>query len=332
MCRDFGDGVFSAAARAESRKTNWVLDKTPNHASCARLLAEVYPDAAYVQIIRNPRDAISSARDLWSDWNPRLRSWQGAATDWKNTVEDCRTHLSGLRYHEVRYEDLLAEPEKEFAAILDAVGLPHDPSYVEQAVEFGRAPVNVRPSDQRISDAKWADIERAAERDIVEVAGDLMVELGYLSGDERERILAEGATWRAVRRGGRQLAQQPQRALRHAGRLARRSRATGPEQRRATVKDVATRATSAAVQGDAGTLAALLRPNVELDHDGDVTRGAAVVAAALCTAMTDASVTPFMFDERAAAVEVVVSGAPRQHHRYYVHRGQISRIVIEGGK
>jgi hypothetical protein len=327
LCRNFIDGVFSAASHASPRKTEWVLDKTPNHAACARLLAEVYPDATYVQIIRNPRDAISSARDLWSDFNPRLRNWQRAATDWKTTVEDCRLHLSGLRYHEVRYEDLLAETETEFAAILDAAGLPHDPSYVEQAVEFGRAPVNVRPSDQRISDAKWADIERAAERDIVEVAGDLMVELGYLAQGDRERIVGRPDPRRALSAARAQSAIVARTLVpRTARRLTRRLRPNP-----ANVMQLVRKLIDTAVAGDVAGSIDLLSPQVTLDVAGTrEATGRQHVAPRLCELLRGTQAIPTAADREAAAVEVIASSGPRQQHRYYVERGHVARIVIDG--
>jgi hypothetical protein len=327
LTREFVDGVFSAAADASRPAAGWMLDKTPNHAQCGRLLAEVYPDATFVQIIRNPRDAISSQRDLWSEWNPRLRVWADAAADWCATVNDCRTHFSGLRYHEVRYESLLAEPVAELSRIFEVAGLRHDPDFVEQAVDFGKAPVNVRPSDPRISAAKWAGDNPLAEREIAAVAGDLMVELGYLDADTRSEILA-----RRARRTHRPDTERVARYVRRAWGANRRGGALRTSQNAAQVREIATRATDLALQGNVAALQPLLRPDVELVHDDRTVRGAAEVAALLCADLHAASVVPFMSDTRAAAVEVVVAGAPRQHHRYYVHRGRISRIVIEGGR
>jgi hypothetical protein len=332
LARAFVDGVFTAAQRASRPQARWVLDKTPNHAHCARLLAEVYPDATFVQIIRNPRDALGSAHDLWADWNPTLRNWAAAAADWRRTVEDCRTHLGPLRYHEVRYEDLLAEPVSELTKILEAAGLSADPDFVTAAVEFGKAPVNVRPSDQRISQAKWADLDPRAYQQIVEVAGDLMTELGYLDARSRAEILQRHATRRALRRGAGRLSGAPARAAQHARRVAGRVAALRSAQGPAEVTDIATRATSAARQGDVEALVPLLRADVELVRDDATVSGAAAVAESLCARMREATIVPFMSDDRAAAVEVTVADEPRQHHRYYVRRGRISRIVIEGGR
>ncbi|HWC35196.1 MAG TPA: sulfotransferase [Mycobacteriales bacterium] len=331
LTRDFVDGVFSAAADASRPGAGWVLDKTPNHALCAQLLSEVYPDAIYIQIVRNPRDSISSARDLWSGWNPRLRDWRGAAADWRATVEDCRRHLGGLRYHEVRYEDLLAEPVKELGAILEFAGLRHDDSYVEDAVSFGKAPVNVRPSDRRISAAKWADIDPRAEQDIVAVVGDLMVASGYLDEAQRREILARHPVRRSARAATAQLAASSRTAASRGRRLSRRARdVVTRTQRSADVRATVAKLIAAAQSGDATATAALLKSDVEAELPTGNIKGAAAVAAELCRSLDGASVVPFIADEQAVAVEVLRPGKPREHHRYFVSAKVISRVVVEG--
>ncbi|HEX3898845.1 MAG TPA: sulfotransferase [Mycobacteriales bacterium] len=334
LARGLVDGVLTGATRNGQDNAVRVLDKTPNHARTAALLAEVYPDATFVQIVRNPRDALSSARDLWSGWNARLRDWSASAADWCATVEDCRTHLGPLRYHEVQYEDLLADPVPQLTEILKATGLPYDEAFVADAVEFGKAPVNVRPSDQRISANKWADIDADAEQQIVEVAGDLMVELGYLDEAQRSAILSRRSARRTattVRRGG-------ERALRAASRRATMAGTNAAHRLRnrqtsESVMAVTKELIAAATRGDEVAARRLLAASAELSHsDGRTTRGPQAVAAELCLAVKDAQVIPFVADETAAAVEVVRPNSPRVHQRYYVARGLVTRIVIEGDR
>jgi hypothetical protein len=334
LARAFVDGLLTGATRIEEAGATRVLDKTPNHAHTAGRLAEVYPDATFIQIIRNPRDALSSARDLWRDWNPRLHDWSAIAADWRATVEDCRTHLSPLRYHEVRYEDLLNDPMTQFPAILEAAGLRYDDEYVANAVEFGKAPVNVRPSDQRISAAKWADIDPDAERQIVEVAGELMVELGYLTDDGRHAILARQSARRAAaavrREGSRTLRGAQQRVTRTATRASDRLR---NHQHPGAVMATTRTLVAAAKDGDAATVQTLLSAKAKIVYaDQTTTQGAAAVARELCESLTGAEVIPVVADRLAAAVEVVQPGAPRMHQRYYVTRGVVTLVVIEGNK
>ncbi|HVX68603.1 MAG TPA: sulfotransferase [Mycobacteriales bacterium] len=327
LTRAFVDGMFSATVAATRPDATRVLDKTPNHALCARRMAEVYPDATYIHIIRNPRDALSSARDLWADWNPELRDWRAAAAGWRGTVLDCRTQLSGLRYHEVRYEDLLTDPHRHLAEILGAAGLSHDDEYVAAAVDFGKAPVNVRPSDRRISADKWAAIDPAAEQDVVSVAGELMVELGYIDGAERDRILAR----RSLRRSVGTLRSTLRGSATATGAKARQ-RAAARRQAPASVQAVSRRLVAAATARDLAAVTALLSSDVVLEAEGGArSTGAQLVAGRLCDVLGGARAIPVTADRHAAAVEVMPDDGRRQQHRYYVGRGKVTRIVIEGG-
>ncbi len=195
LIRGLVDGLFlRMQARARAGATR-VLDKTPNHVPHAARLAEVYPDAAFVHIIRDGRDAAASAQDLWS-FDESWRTHGRVAARWREAVVDVRTHLAGRWYHEVRYEDLVADTPHHLAAILRHLELEHDDTFVTEAASFGRTPVNVRPSRSEVGIRKWGDLDHDLEREIVVAAGDLLVELGYLDPDERDAILARRATGR----------------------------------------------------------------------------------------------------------------------------------------
>jgi hypothetical protein len=302
-----------------------VLDKTPNHVACARDAAEVYPDASYVHIIRDGRDSVSSQRDLWSGWDARLRAWDVAAAGWRDAVLDCRRHLRDLDYHEVRYEDLVLDPEKRFAEVLDAVGLDHDDAYVEQAVHFGRAPINVRPSDARVGVRKWAGTDPRGERAIVAAVGDLLVELGYLDEPDRRRILAD-RPWQDVVQDGVTSARTL--ATKAAARLRRKAaevRSTGPTP---TVRRAAAeRFAGAVLAGDASKVS--LAASVSLE--GDAARsGDADVAAWLVATFAGARVAAVDADSDAAALQLVTKDGSRHIVRLYGDPDWPTKVVTQG--
>jgi hypothetical protein len=192
--------------------------------------------------------------------------------------------------------------------------------------------VNVRPSDQRISANKWADIEADAEQQIVEVAGDLMVELGYLDEAQRAAIVSRRSARRTAvtaRRGG-------ERVVRAAGQRAAAAGTTAvrrlrKQQTSRVVMTVTRLVIAAATSGDEAAVQRLLATSVELSNsDQGITRGQQAVAAELCAALADAQVIPFVADDTAAAVEVVRPDSPRVHQRFYVVDGRVAQIVVEG--
>jgi hypothetical protein len=58
----------------------------------------------------------------------QIGSWRRHVHSWLDA--------SGLRCHVVRFEDLRADPERAFARVVDACGLPTDPGLVRRAVAF----------------------------------------------------------------------------------------------------------------------------------------------------------------------------------------------------
>ena len=205
LIRELVDGVMLRMRDTSRPDATHVLDKTPNHIPYAGQVAETHPDAAFIQIIRDGRESAASAHDLWS-WSDAYGSHRRNAARWRDAILDCRTHLSRLRYCEVRYEDLLNDTVGELARVYDLIGLPYDEAFLARSAEFGQTPVNVRPSRPGVSSRKWAGTPAYAQREMLLEAGELMVELGYLDakqlkqGLRRRPLSAAGAALRRPRR------------------------------------------------------------------------------------------------------------------------------------
>lgn len=105
--------------------------------------------------------------------------------------------VSGLRCHLVRFEDLHRDPERTFAHVLDACGLPPDPGLVRKAVAFSdfaelrrqelergftERPRNARGEFFRRGEVgAWREglpVELAAR--LIECSREMMVRFGYL--------------------------------------------------------------------------------------------------------------------------------------------------------
>jgi hypothetical protein len=328
MIRRLLDDVFETMRVHARPEATRILDKSPNHIPYAADLAEVYPDAAFVHIIRDARDSVSSQRDLWGAWDRASREWETAGRRWVASVEDNRRHLSHLRYHEVVYEDLVRDPVARLAGVFDAVGLEHHPDFVTQVVEFCRAPINVRPSDARVGVRKWDDMDPIGERDIVRVAGDLMVGLGYLDDGERQTILRRRSLRDApvfVRdRSGRAVRGARSRAGAAVADLRRRG--PSPGDRRA----LAERLAAALVAGDVDAAAVLLGDRCALEEGDRGVTGRGAVAARLVELDRGGRVVESRADERAASVHVITPDGGHLLHRVFGDGDRASRIVVQG--
>lgn len=135
--RRFADlfGGFQQDYAAARGKRRWA-DKTPMYALHIDLIDAVFPDAQVVHVIRDPRDVVTSHRERFGYW-----SAMKAVVKWPRYVEHARllgTRLGTDRYHEVRYEALVRDPEPTMrallafldeswsAAVLDPDAHPHD--------------------------------------------------------------------------------------------------------------------------------------------------------------------------------------------------------------
>jgi hypothetical protein len=342
LLRRLTDGIFETMRASNRPKATRILDKTPNHEAYAAHLRELYPDASYVHIIRDARDSVSSQRDLWGSWHEASRVWTSAARNWQMGIEDNRRHLAGGRYHELRYEDLVRDPIAGLTAVYDAVGLAHDPEFVEAVVAFCRAPINVRPSDERVGVRKWADMDPLGERDIVVEAGVLMVELGYLTDDER-RTIAARRSWKDVPRTANE---QSRHVAAGAARRIRskvkgfRDHAPAP----ATVRATGDKLGAAVTTGDVDAAAAMLTRDARLEEptNGATTTGAGrggasgarAVAERLVEVGGGGRVASTRADAEAVSIHLVTESGAHLHVRAFRPKDgdgtTVQRLVIQG--
>ena len=108
---------------------------------------------------------------------------------WRKEVGDARSlgrRVGASRYHEVRYEDLVAEPEATVRAICAFAAIPFEPAMLDYT---GAVDVSAKPHQQRLLTPPTSGVrswrEDMSVEDVVafeSVAGDLLSELGYEVG------------------------------------------------------------------------------------------------------------------------------------------------------
>lgn len=99
---------YALYAQREGGKSRWG-DKTPSYVLHIPLLAQLFPQAQFLHIIRDGRDiALSISEKLWGGGSAVY-----AAALWQAYVTQARitgSRLPRTQYQEVRYEDLVATP------------------------------------------------------------------------------------------------------------------------------------------------------------------------------------------------------------------------------
>jgi Sulfotransferase family len=129
----FYDRIFRRYAETHG-KGRWG-DKTPFHTWHVDDMARVFPDAAFIAIVRHPGGCVGSNM---SRWGQSIRH----ATDHyrRYNLEIARVAVKyGDRFAVVRYEDLVLQPEPVLRELLDWLGEDWSPSVLEHhAVQGSR--------------------------------------------------------------------------------------------------------------------------------------------------------------------------------------------------
>lgn len=197
--RHLVDRVFLETLERTKPDARYIVERTPWHASHVPLIAEVYPDARVVNIVRDGR---AVARSLVAmPWGPD--SIAEAAAEWRDAVVDARTAGAALgdRYREVVYETLLGDPRGGTGELFAWLGLDLPDETWERILDEAGAEFNVDPAAPAIRTDKWRDQLSAAElRDFERIAGDQLDALGYPRASTRSRRPRARSSMRAVAR------------------------------------------------------------------------------------------------------------------------------------
>jgi hypothetical protein len=185
-CSTFSD-VVTAMFQHLSRKQDKLRwgDKSPMHVQHITTLAQYFPNARFIHIIRDGRDAAQSFHRRWR-YDPRLAIWR-----WKRAVRDGRSQGSRLgpqQYLEVRYEALTQDPETQMQRICDFAGLSFDPAVLGSSMrQMDPGHTNARAGRIVQNSQKWRSYFSSEQLAAMEaLSGKALAELGYpveIAGD-----------------------------------------------------------------------------------------------------------------------------------------------------
>lgn len=187
-----GRGV-NALFRSRSKGLTWI-DATPSYTLMAAELAQMFPTAKFLHMLRDGRAVVSSMVNSGFDteW---ARDFQVACKTWHHFV------AAGVRFESefpdrclrMSHETLTVDPDACIAQIFDFLELEHSTNAVEfikrKRVNSSYDNVhgaNVRsvksPEGLRIK--RWDSWSREMTRDFLKVNSELMESLGYCQGNE----------------------------------------------------------------------------------------------------------------------------------------------------
>ena len=108
--------------------------KSPTHSWRIPTLLDLFPDARFVHIVRDPYTVFSSTVNLWKSLyrthglqTPTFAGLEEYVFRTFNhlytKLEEGKRRLAPGRFHEVRYEDLIADPERQMGLLYDRLQL-----------------------------------------------------------------------------------------------------------------------------------------------------------------------------------------------------------------
>ena len=196
-----GYRAFYRLYAARFGKARWG-DKTPLHCLELNAIRQVLPEARFIHIIRDGRDAALSLRRMW--FSPGWEIETQAAYWRKCVLAARRAGLGRPDYTEVRYEDLILSTRETLDLICARIGLSYDDAMLSY---YTRTPERLREhkgrtlpdgttlltQEERLRQQKrtteppdpacvfaWKRAMSAEERGRFQrVAGDLLKDLGY---------------------------------------------------------------------------------------------------------------------------------------------------------
>lgn len=198
LCRSTAQKVLDRIAYRDP-DADMVLEKSPKHALHIEWIARLFPEANFIHVLRDPRDAVTSIMEAGKSWG---RGWApvhpaDASRMWKRNVGSARKGGALTpRYMEVRYEALKRNTEEQLSRLYEHLGLHADEHLCAEAVEACRID-RLRKKEERKDRAVpgtdtpdtffrkgqaggWRDeLSKSQVRLVEMVCGDLMRDIGY---------------------------------------------------------------------------------------------------------------------------------------------------------
>ncbi|MFO1205155.1 MAG: sulfotransferase [Burkholderiales bacterium] len=124
-------GIFEALIRVDTNAPRgsgriWG-DKSPSYIDDLPLINRLYPEGRVLHMVRDVRDYCVSMQEAWG------KDVRRAAQRWADEVLQARRdgQALGARYAELRYEDLLREPEAALRRACAFIGVAFEPKMLE---------------------------------------------------------------------------------------------------------------------------------------------------------------------------------------------------------
>ncbi|HJZ57978.1 MAG TPA: sulfotransferase, partial [Gemmataceae bacterium] len=153
--------------------------KSPPHTARVKVLLELFPDARFVHIVRDPYVVFPSTVNLWKSLARKhgLQTPRDEAAIREKVfrefrviydrLEEARPLIPAGRFHEVRYEELVKDPVGRMREVYSGLGLdgfeayrPKLDEYLKQTAGYETNRYQIGEADRAEVTARWGDVIR----------------------------------------------------------------------------------------------------------------------------------------------------------------------------
>ncbi len=152
--------------------------KSPPHTARVPALLDLFPDARFVHIVRDPYTVFPSTVNLWNSFASRhcFQPPNGKQTEEKvltefrviyDRLEEARPLFKPDRFHELRYEELVKDPIGELRKVYATLELdgfddarPKVEAYLKQTGGYETNKYAITPAQREEVNRRWGDVIR----------------------------------------------------------------------------------------------------------------------------------------------------------------------------
>nr|WP_232232021.1 sulfotransferase [Mycobacterium triplex] len=155
------------------RKT--VVLKSPTHSFRIKVLSELFPQAKFIHIVRDPYVVYPSTVHLFKTFSRvhglQRPTYEGLSEDVLSTyldlyrkLEEGREFVDPARFYELRYEELISEPEAQLRKLYEHLDLGDFEEYLPRLQQYLADKADYRTNTYEVTDEQRAIVaERWAE-------------------------------------------------------------------------------------------------------------------------------------------------------------------------
>jgi len=146
ICEEKSELSFSSVCKAlylstpsefNKERIACIGDKNPRYSFFIPVLLKIFPEARFIHLVRDPRDNLLAVKRVHKAIG-EIGMTPVVLSRWKyynRVIENHKAQLSG-RFLTMRFEDLIADPEKEIRRTCEFLKLPFDPTMLNYIQQF----------------------------------------------------------------------------------------------------------------------------------------------------------------------------------------------------